>query len=57
MHADQQWQWSSCQQCGSHQATESVITHNGWIYDLCHACAVEACDPGYPTCAPSPVQL
>jgi hypothetical protein len=54
MPADQLW--GACGQCGA-PATESVITVNGWALDVCHRCAVEACDPGYQSCAPSPVQI
>jgi len=38
-------------------ATETIMTVNGWLLDVCHRCAINACDPGWQSCAPSPVQL
>lgn len=34
----------TCSQCRTFAQLETVVDFTGWILDLCHRCAVAACD-------------
>jgi hypothetical protein len=35
---------NDCGQCGA-PSTEVIVDVNGWLLEVCHRCALVACDP------------